>query len=159
MGLLAVNRPEDRDAIDRGCQFLLEHQVDGSWIEPEYTGTGFPGYGVGQTIKLGDPALQKRLMQGPELSRAFMLNYNLYRHYFPMTALARARHARRQDGEATRPQAARSATSPDALMQGPELSRAFMLRWDLYRQFFPVMALGRAQKRNCARQNLPTPKR
>ena len=73
-----------------------------------------------------------------------MLNYNLYRHYFPMTALARAQHARRQDGEAARP--ARRVTSSEALMQGPELSRAFMLRWDLYRQFFPVMALGRAQK-------------
>ena len=80
MALLAANRPEDRDAIERGCQFLLEHQVEGSWLEPEYTGTGFPGYGVGQTIKLTDPALQKRLMQGPELSRAFMLRYKLYRH-------------------------------------------------------------------------------
>ena len=43
--------------------------------------------------------------------------------------------------------AARPVSSSDALMQGPELSRAFMLRWDLYRQFFPVMALGRAQKK------------
>ncbi|HTW36421.1 MAG TPA: squalene--hopene cyclase [Rhizomicrobium sp.] len=146
MGLLAANRPEDRDAIERGCLFLVERQVEGSWVEPEYTGTGFPGYGVGQTIKLTDPTLQKRLMQGPELSRAFMLNYNLYRHYFPMTALARARHARHQDGEAARGHAARPAALSDALMQGPELSRAFMLRWDLYRQFFPVMVLGRARR-------------
>ena len=29
-------------------------------------------------------------MQGPELSRAFMLRYDLYRHYFPLMALARA---------------------------------------------------------------------
>ena len=86
-------------------------------------------------------------MQGPELSRAFMLNYNLYRHYFPMTALARAQHARRQDGDATNQHAARRRASSEPLAQGPELSRAFMLRWDLYRQFFPVMALGRAQKK------------
>ena len=39
---------------------------------------------------LTDPLLSKRLMQGPELSRAFMLRYDLYRHYFPMMALARA---------------------------------------------------------------------
>ena len=28
-------------------------------------------------------------------------------------------------------------------MQGPELSRSFMLRYDLYRHYFPMMALGR----------------
>jgi len=28
-------------------------------------------------------------MQGPELARAFMINYNLYRHYFPLIALGR----------------------------------------------------------------------
>ena len=86
-------------------------------------------------------------MQGPELSRAFMLRYNLYRHYFPMMALARAQHARQQDGKAAPLQTAQRAALSEALAQGPELSRAFMLRWDLYRQFFPVMALGRARKK------------
>ncbi|HUO93892.1 MAG TPA: prenyltransferase/squalene oxidase repeat-containing protein, partial [Rhizomicrobium sp.] len=128
MGLLAVNRAEDREAIERGCQFLLERQVEGSWIEPEYTGAGFPGYGVGQTIKLTDPVLQQRLMQGPELSRAFMLRYNLYRHYFPMTALARAQHMRRRDGDAVlRPSKQQTGLS-QPLSQDPELSRAVMLR-------------------------------
>ncbi len=90
LGLIAANRPEDRDAIEHGCLFLVDRQVDGTWNEPEYTGTGFPGYGVGQTIKLRDPELSKRLMQGPELSRAFMLRYDLYRHYFPLMAIGRA---------------------------------------------------------------------
>ncbi len=90
MGLLAANRPQDRDAIERGCVFLIERHADGTWIEAEYTGAGFPGYGVGQTIKLTDPNVSRRLMQGPELSRAFMLRYDLYRHYFPMMALGRA---------------------------------------------------------------------
>jgi squalene-hopene/tetraprenyl-beta-curcumene cyclase len=90
MGLLAAGRPGDREAIERGCMFLVEHQSAGTWQEPEYTGTGFPGYGVGQTIKLTDPSLPKRLMQGPELSRAFMLRYDMYRHYFPLMALGRA---------------------------------------------------------------------
>ncbi len=89
MGLIAVNRPEDRDAIERGLAFLIERQQGGTWAEPEYTGTGFPGYGVGATIKLGDPLLTERLKQGPELSRAFMINYNLYRHYFPLMAMGR----------------------------------------------------------------------
>ncbi len=93
MALIAAGREEDREAIERGCQFLIEGQSGGTWEEPEFTGTGFPGYGVGQTIKLTDPLLQKRLMQGPELSRAFMLRYGMYRHYFPMMALARAAKA------------------------------------------------------------------
>ena len=94
MGLIAVNRPADRDAIERGIAFLIERQKGGTWEEAEYTGTGFPGYGVGATIKLGDPLLTERLKQGPELSRAFMINYNLYRHYFPLMAMGRWRNAR-----------------------------------------------------------------
>ena len=90
IGLLAANRPQDHEAIAQGCQFLIERQSEGTWPEPEYTGTGFPGYGVGQTIKLNDPLLSERLRQGPELSRAFMLRYGLYCHYFPLMALGRA---------------------------------------------------------------------
>ncbi len=91
MGLAAAHREKDRDAIARGAAFLVERQKNGTWEEPEYTGTGFPGYGVGATIKLGDPLLAERLKQGPELSRAFMINYNLYRHYFPLMAMGRVR--------------------------------------------------------------------
>jgi len=91
MGLIAAGREQDKEAIERGVGFLFERQKDGTWEEPEYTGAGFPGYGVGATIKLGDPLLEDRLNQGPELSRAFMINYNLYRHYFPLMALGRAR--------------------------------------------------------------------
>ncbi len=93
MALLAAERPQDKESIERGCLYLIERQKDGTWAEAHYTGTGFPGYGVGQTIKLTDPTLQQRLMQGPELSRAFMLRYDLYRHYFPMMALGRALRA------------------------------------------------------------------
>ncbi|MEM9494574.1 MAG: squalene--hopene cyclase [Pseudomonadota bacterium] len=90
MGLTAAG-PAYREAIAAGVHYLIERQSDGTWAEPEYTGTGFPGYGVGATIKLGDPLLEERLKQGVELSRAFMINYNLYRHYFPLMALGRAR--------------------------------------------------------------------
>jgi squalene-hopene/tetraprenyl-beta-curcumene cyclase len=93
MGLVAANRAQDQEAIARGCQFLIERQSEGTWPEPEFTGTGFPGYGVGQTIKLNDPLLSERLQQGPELSRAFMLRYGLYCHYFPLMALARVLRA------------------------------------------------------------------
>lgn len=93
MALEAAGRDDDQKAIDAGVAFLLERQSEGTWDEPEYTGTGFPGYGVGATIKLGDPLLEERLSQGTELSRAFMINYNLYRHYFPLMALGRIRKA------------------------------------------------------------------
>jgi squalene-hopene/tetraprenyl-beta-curcumene cyclase len=140
MALLAANREEDQESIARGLGYLIETQQEGTWEEPHYTGTGFPGYGVGQTIKLTDPNLPKKLMQGPELSRAFMLRYGLYRQYFPLMALGRAVRARSA-------QPARAATPVAAPTQGPELSRAFMVRWDMYRQYFPLMALGRARSR------------
>lgn len=89
MGLVATNNQQYRGAVERGIDFLLSRQVDGSWDEPEYTGTGFPGYGVGQRIDLQREA--EHLGQGIELERAFMINYNLYRHYFPLMALGRAR--------------------------------------------------------------------
>jgi squalene-hopene/tetraprenyl-beta-curcumene cyclase len=34
---------------------------------------------------------RQTLKQSTELSRAFMINYNMYRHYFPLSALGRAR--------------------------------------------------------------------
>src|SRR5579885_3636832 len=48
----------------RGLAYLREAQVDGTWEEREYTGTGFP--------------------------RDFYINYHLYRHVFPTMALAGA---------------------------------------------------------------------
>ncbi len=51
-------------AVERGVQWLIEHQrEDGTWDEPQFTGTGFP--------------------------RDFYLNYHLYRLVFPVTALGR----------------------------------------------------------------------
>lgn len=50
-------------AAQRGLAFLRERQrADGTWDEPHHTGTGFPG--------------------------DFYINYHLYRHLFPLTALA-----------------------------------------------------------------------
>jgi squalene-hopene/tetraprenyl-beta-curcumene cyclase len=63
--LLALLAAGERSAaVERGVGFLTGTQrPDGSWDEPQYTGTGFPG--------------------------AFYLNYHLYRLVFPITALAR----------------------------------------------------------------------
>ena len=52
----------EHPACRAGLDFLRERQVDGTWDEPEHTGTGFP--------------------------RDFYINYHLYRHVFPTMALA-----------------------------------------------------------------------
>ncbi|MGI5241918.1 squalene--hopene cyclase [Dactylosporangium sp. CA-139066] len=52
------------DAAAGGVRWLVEHQrPDGSWDEPQYTGTGFPG--------------------------DFFINYGLYRQVYPVLALGR----------------------------------------------------------------------
>jgi squalene-hopene/tetraprenyl-beta-curcumene cyclase len=87
MALLATGGYQD--SIARGIRYLSSTQTaDGSWDEAHYTGTGFPGYGGGArtNLKAGET-----LKQGRELSRGFMLRYHMYRHYFPLMALGRAR--------------------------------------------------------------------
>lgn len=91
MALLTAHDDAQPGAIDRGVQFLLQTQADGTWDEPYYTGTGFPGYGVGARTDINQPGLGDRLGQGRELQRGFMINYNLYRQYFPLMALGRTR--------------------------------------------------------------------
>lgn len=100
MGLTAVDGNLHDDAIRRGIGFLLFTQTGGTWDEPQYTGTGFPGYSVGERVRLRE--LGPSLKQGTELQRAFMINYNLYRHYFPLMALGRAKDyfKRRRPGRA-----------------------------------------------------------
>jgi squalene-hopene/tetraprenyl-beta-curcumene cyclase len=52
----------DAESCLAGTRHLVDHQVGGTWDEPEHTGTGFPG--------------------------DFYINYHLYRHVFPLLALA-----------------------------------------------------------------------
>ena len=61
----------DRPSIQRGLRFLLGSQKpDGSWDEPQITGTGFPG--------------------------VFYLKYDMYRQNFPLLALATYANCRRK---------------------------------------------------------------
>jgi squalene-hopene/tetraprenyl-beta-curcumene cyclase len=61
LGLEAAGAAAAR-ASRSGAAHLIERQADGTWDEPEHTGTGFPG--------------------------DFYINYHLYRHIFPLMALA-----------------------------------------------------------------------
>ena len=55
---------ETGSAVERAVRWLADTQrSDGSWDEPQFTGTGFPG--------------------------DFYLNYHLYRQVFPVMALGR----------------------------------------------------------------------
>ncbi len=63
MAILAAGE-RDKPATERGVEWLVRNQTeDGTWDEPWFTGTGFPW--------------------------DFSLNYHLYRHVFPLTALGR----------------------------------------------------------------------
>ncbi len=63
LALLAAGR-RDGEPVRRGVGFLVDSQrPDGTWDEEPFTGTGFPG--------------------------DFYINYHLYRHTFPLTALGR----------------------------------------------------------------------
>jgi squalene-hopene/tetraprenyl-beta-curcumene cyclase len=88
IGLLSADGA-DTEAVRRGIEYLVSTQLeDGTWNEPQFTGCGFPGYGIGDQPasyrQVGDPA-----WQGLELGAAFMINYHLYRNYFPLWALGR----------------------------------------------------------------------
>jgi squalene-hopene/tetraprenyl-beta-curcumene cyclase len=64
LALLAAGGPGAGTAAERGANWLVATQrPDGSWDEPEFTGTGFP--------------------------RDFYINYHLYRIVFPISALGR----------------------------------------------------------------------
>jgi squalene-hopene/tetraprenyl-beta-curcumene cyclase len=67
LGLMSAGRAS-HPAVVRGIRWLVEHQrEDGTWDEPEFTGTGFP--------------------------QVFYLRYHLYCAYFPLMAIARWRQA------------------------------------------------------------------
>ena len=79
----------DSPACHNGVKYLLDiQQTDGSWDEPYFTGTGFPGYRVGQPPK-GMPKPGEADYQGLDMPAGFMINYHLYRNYWPLLALGR----------------------------------------------------------------------
>ncbi len=72
LALLAAGERES-DATRRGVEWLVDQQQpDGSWDEPWFTGTGFPG--------------------------DFSINYHLYRLTFPVMALGRYVHGAAETG-------------------------------------------------------------
>lgn len=92
LALLALENRAYEAQIRKALAYFSETlDENGTWDEQYYTGTGFPGYGIGGRLDLDAEGLREKLGQGTELSRGFMLGYNLYRHYFPLMALGRAK--------------------------------------------------------------------
>ncbi len=101
LALLAAGEA-DHPVTRRGVRYLLDTQThEGSWDEPYFTGTGFPGYGVGARVKrLPKPG--QRGYQGADMPAGFMINYHMYRNCWPLLALGRYRRlASRGDQDAT----------------------------------------------------------
>jgi len=93
-GLLALMAAGEIDTpeVHMGVRYLTSSQTgEGFWDEPHFTGAGFPGYLVGERLdQLPKPG--KRGHQGPNISAGFMINYHLYRNYWPLLALGRFRN-------------------------------------------------------------------
>ena len=89
ISLIAANRWSS-PAVLRGINYLLTTQnQDGSWDEPEFTGTGFPGYGIG--MRPDNSSQHGAKQQDVALPAGFMINYHMYRIYWPLCALGRFR--------------------------------------------------------------------
>ena len=72
-----------------GIRHLVETQLeDGSWDEPYFTGTGFPGYGIGKRLARY-PKPTDDGYQGADMPAGFMINYHMYRNIWPLMALGR----------------------------------------------------------------------
>lgn len=95
-GLLALMAAGEWDspAVERGLLFLANTQkADGSWDEPWFTGAGFPGYGLGRRLS-NAPNPGQDGFQGAEMAAGFMINYHMYRNYWPLMALGRYKRYR-----------------------------------------------------------------
>ena len=102
LALLAAKKG-DHPATLKGVEYLLRSQlIDGSWDEPYYTGTGFPGYGVGQRLD-GYLSPEDHGYQGAALPAGFMINYHMYRIYWPLTALGRYRRFVEERNDRSKP--------------------------------------------------------
>ena len=88
MALLAAGR-HSGDAVARGARYLVTTQCeDGTWDEPQYTATGFPGYGIGDR-RFRSPNGKPGELLPTELPSGFMIKYHMYRIYWPLLALGR----------------------------------------------------------------------
>ncbi len=78
--------PEDRHVLDVLFDRFFFRAVEREALERDAAAVA-----ADQARRVEQLALRERIAAGTELQRGFMINYNLYRHYFPLMALGRAR--------------------------------------------------------------------
>ena len=62
LALVATGSRDYERSIRRGVGFLIDTQrEDGTWNEPYYTGTGFPGYGFGARMDFRDQKTREKI--------------------------------------------------------------------------------------------------
>ncbi len=100
---LLASEETHHPGIQAGIAYLVStQQSDGTWDEPQFTGCGLPGYGIGDQPK-HYPAVGDHSGPDPKLGAAFMINYHLYRNYFPLWALGRyTQKINNRNGKGTR---------------------------------------------------------
>ncbi len=104
MALMAAGR-HSGEAVERGARYLVDTQVeDGTWDEPQYTATGFPGYGIGDR-RFRSPNGKPGELLPTELPSGFMIKYHMYRIYWPLLALGRYNRLTRNSAESNTPAA------------------------------------------------------
>ena len=92
LGLIAGGEAS-HPATRKGAEYLIStQQDDGTWDEPYFTGTGFPGYGVGAPGRRPNERERVR-RQDLDMGASFMIKYHLYCNYWPLLALGRYRLA------------------------------------------------------------------
>lgn len=95
MGLVSACR-SGSEAARRGVAYLMRTQgEDGGWEEAAFTGTGFPGYGVGERRFRSVEDDDEEVMS-EELPAGFMIKYHMYRIYWPLMGLGRYRVSQSQ---------------------------------------------------------------
>ncbi len=110
-------------ATERGVDYLIASQrADGGWDEPYFTGAGFPGYGVGRR-----PDALPEEDAAHELSAGFMINYHMYRNYWPLMALGR--YAASRKGAARAATASRLSDAPNSPRAAPKRLRKMIKLW------------------------------
>ncbi|MEC9308205.1 MAG: squalene--hopene cyclase [Chloroflexota bacterium] len=93
LALMAANK-SDHGSVKTGIEYLISTQADdGTWQEPYFTGTGFPGYGIGSVPEemLGSKYTDDCDLSDCDLSigSGLMIRYDLYRVAWPLLTLGR----------------------------------------------------------------------
>ena len=91
LALVATGSRDYERSIRRGVGFLSTRSATTARGTSPTTPARVPRLRLRRAMDFRDQKTRERIAQGTELQRGFMINYNLYRHYFPLMASGRVR--------------------------------------------------------------------